>query len=461
MKNDGLIEELSNCFADQASAIGLLGKIGIKPGRLPAFGSMAADQWWYSVCVELERGLIDNGLERLLNAAADTYPGNPRFKDYLTERSKPDNRGSGPGNIDLTISGNMSDNLLLEIIDRAARFVKETGGDFVLNLGRQGSSRFNLSVEGVPPDEIDRIVREIERICEERGVQAQVNRTSYTFRDYYSDPLTAEGPDGQRFALEQIRASTPVKDIARGVMNSYKDDVWPMTKTGQRQQAVIDRVTPEGTVRLDPRQTLHDAGVRPGDTLQVSPERTAGAVDPLLREEALARVRVQVLDHATANPGFEVEANSLVAPTEYLFRFQAPSFAPPLSPDEPPRPIKWHEVLVELPPDFPIEAPLAWWQTEIFHPNIHPETGLVCLGDLQENYQPGLDFGELCKMLVDIAAYRSYAFDKGYFDEAAAKWALSAEGQLAIEQAGGFSLIRRLVEAGQPQQPLRIRRIDQ
>lgn len=490
MENKGFIKELAECFSEQPEAIALLAKLGIKEVQFPSFNSMTPEQWWRLVCKKFALGKVEDGLKRLIDAAmaeypfnpvfknyqeeggaknelelilrgaADTYPGKSLFKEYQSDQSRPDNRGDIAGIVELVLPGNLSDDLILKIIDLILARAGAMGGRAVLNLGRSGSSRFNFSVDGIPPEQIDRLAREIEQACANLGVQARVTREPYTFRDYYSDPLTAEGPDGQRFALEQIRASTPVKDIARGVMNSYKDEVWPTTKTGQRQQAVIDRVTPEGTVRLDPRQTLHDAGVRPGDTLQVSPERTAGAVDPLMREEALARVRVQVLDHAAANPGFEVEANSLVAPTEYLFRFRAPSFAPPWYPGEPPRPIERHEVLVELPPDFPIEAPLAWWQTEIFHPNIHPENGRVCLGDLQENYQPGLDFGELCKMLVDIAAYRSYAFEKGYFDEAAAKWALSEEGQLAIEQAGGFSLIRRLVEAGQPQQPLRIRRID-
>ncbi len=214
-------------------------------------------------------------------------------------------------------------------------------------------------------------------------------------------------------------------------------------------------------MRLDPRQALHDAGVRPGDTLRVSPERTAGAVDPLMREEALARVRVQVLDYAAAHPGFEVEANSLVAPTEYLFRFQARSFAPPPSAGQEPRAVDLHEVLIVLPPDFPIKAPDAWWQTEIFHPNIHPENGYVCLGALQKYYKSGLNFGELCQMMVDIASYRTYTIDpKDYLDQKARDWAVSAEGQIAIEDAGGYSILRRLVEDGLPAQPVRIRKLD-
>jgi Ubiquitin-conjugating enzyme/Effector-associated domain 1 len=461
MQQEGLIEELADCFDTEPAALALLARINVKEAFFRLFNSMQTRQWWDHVCREIGKGIIRNGLDRLVCAAADVFPGNQKFEKYQKAQSKPENRGRVSGNIKLTLPANIPPEMVLKIIESAKNTVLETGGEFVLNLGSPGSSQFHFSIDGVPPEDVDRIAQRIARICAQEGVQAEVTREPYNFRDYYSDPLTAEGPDGRRFELEHIRASTPVRDVARGVMNSYQDDVWPATRTGQKQQAVVDRVTPEGTVRLDPRNTLHDAGVRPGDTLRVSPERTAGAVDPLMREEALARVRVQVLGHAAANPGFEVEANSLVAPTEYLFRFRVPSFAPPASPGQSPRRIEQHEVLLELPPDFPIKAPEAWWQTDIFHPNIRLDNGWVCLGALKKHYKPGLDFGDLCKMLVDIAAYRTYTVDPhDYVNSDAYQWALSSDGQIAIERAGGFSLRFRLVAEGQPAQPLRIRKVE-
>ena len=328
----------------------------------------------------------------------------------------------------------------------------------MINLGEQGSSRFNLTLEGLTDSQIDNLFEEVRESCRSRGVSADIHIEPYHFRDYYADPLTAEGPDGRRYALDRIRASTRVKDIARGVMHQYSDDVWP-SRQGQKTQAVVDQVAADGKgKRLDPGETLHDAGVRPGDTLRVAPERTAGAIDPLMREAGLARAKNEVLKFAESHPGFEVDANSLVAPTEYLFRFSTKGFAPPLSPGGPPRPINDHEVLIELPDDFPIKAPLAWWQTEIFHPNIDPATGWVCLGALQDQYRPSLDFGELCQMLFDLAGFRNYAVTEGHNPDAA-KWALSPEGQLTIEQIGGLSIIRRMVMEGEPEQQLNIREI--
>lgn len=64
-----------------------------------------------------------------------------------------------------------------------------------------------------------------------------------------------EGPDGQRFALERVRASTLVGDVARAVMNDYQQSggaAWAQASvakgapTGARQQAVVDLVTDGG-----------------------------------------------------------------------------------------------------------------------------------------------------------------------------------------------------------------------
>ncbi len=37
---------------------------------------------------------------------------------------------------------------------------------------------------------------------------------------------------------------------------------------------------------------------------------------------------------------------------------------------------------------------------------------------------------------------------------------LSKEGQIAIERAGGYSITSRLVSQGQPEHPVRIRKVD-
>ena len=106
-----------------------------------------------------------------------------------------------------------------------------------------------------------------------------------------------------------------------------------------------------------------------------------------------------------------------------------------------------------------MKAPQAFWQTPIFHPNIEPKTGFVCLGDLGDRYRPGLDFGKLCQLLIDIASYQNYAVEEGLNKEAQA-WATSKEGQIAIEKRGGQCVLRKFLHEVQTPPKLNIRRLD-
>lgn len=180
---------------------------------------MTTIEWWEHVYEKVEQGILTGGFRKLLQQAADIYPGSHLFNIYIGEQSKPDHRNDVSGNIDLKLPKDLPPEVILQIIEAAKKAVLETGGNFVLNLGQPGSSRFNFSIENVSSEQVDRIVESIQRLCTERGVQALVTREPYNCRDYYTDPLTAEGPDGQRFALDQVRASTPVRDVARAIIN--------------------------------------------------------------------------------------------------------------------------------------------------------------------------------------------------------------------------------------------------
>jgi len=58
-----------------------------------------------------------------------------------------------------------------------------------------------------------------------------------------------------------------------------------------------------------------------------------------------------------------------------------------------------------------------------------------------------MDFGQLCQMLVDMAAYRQYETrdvredeGEGYLNQLAARWASSEAGQQRIADRGGLRL---------------------
>jgi ubiquitin-protein ligase len=58
------------------------------------------------------------------------------------------------------------------------------------------------------------------------------------------------------------------------------------------------------------------------------------------------------------------------------------------------------KIKLEIPFDYPMKPPKCLFLTQIFHPNIFPDTGYICLNILQpENWNPSLD---LEKVLISI-----------------------------------------------------------
>ena len=382
---------------------------------------------------------------KLPSSASSASPKETRAA--LTEKALP---------ISILLEQTLGDDEILEIVRASQRAAASIGKRASLDLVEQAG--LSLSLENGTDEETDRFVARI-RESIRPSLRAEVQREAFGFRDYFLDPIFVDGPDGQRFSLDHLRASTPLADVARGVMEAYEESFWPMSK-GEKATPVLDlrRHGEAGVQRLFSRQTLHEAGVRPFDLVEVHPERRAGSVNPFLLTESLTMVKNQILEFARTTPGFEVQANSVDVPTEYLVRFVAPGFAPPLSALSSPRRIDEHEVLLVLPADFPVRAPSAFFQREVFHPNVDRKTGLVCLGVLAESYRPGLHFGTLCQMLIDMASYRNYELREGYDMEAAA-WAASEAGQSAIAELGGRRLSEFDDNPGRRGRPLRYTRL--
>ncbi|MCE3289752.1 MAG: hypothetical protein K0R83_1764, partial [Caulobacter sp.] len=71
--------------------------------------------------------------------------------------------------------------------------------------------------------------------------------------------------------------------------------------------------------------------------------------------------------------------------------------------------------------------------------------GFACLGALGDAYRPGLDFGELCMLLLDIASYQNYDLLEGY-NSAAREWAMSEEGMRDIAARGGKPAFQRFLD---------------
>ncbi len=191
----------------------------------------------------------------------------------------------------------------------------------------------------------------------------------------------------------------------------------------------------ERTNRLNPNNTLGEAGVRDNDTLRVLPESIAGAVNPHERLRALVVDQREVQALVASDPQhLTVKTNADHAPTRYLLTIRYPGVKPGDREDA--ELTDEHQVEIALPAAYPLSAPVVRWLTPIFHPNISHVGGHVCLGVLAERYLPGLGLAYLVRMLIDMARYRNYDLD-GVYNLDAARWVRSAEGQETILRLDG------------------------
>jgi hypothetical protein len=274
--------------------------------------------------------------------------------------------------------------------------------------------------------------------------------------DYLLQTLIVEGPDGRRFRVRDVPAQESISNMAREVVESQ----YPRPSGSRTLPITVDHVRDGQPQRVDGDSTFDEAQIRDGDTVRVGYQTNAGSVNPDEHQAALFRARNQIDAFASSHPGFGVRANSAQLPTEYELSFTQRSLGPAERMGDDPVPIDDHVVLLQLGPDFPRTPPMLWWESPIFHPNVSPNygdarvrrpqtAGLVCLGILAESWQPSWSFGDLCQMVIDMAAYRSYGLweqvgwnDDGtprrkgdFYDADAAEWV--QRNQHVIEALGG------------------------
>jgi len=458
--NAGLLADLANRYDTEVAARALLAQIGFPRADIPAWPpTHNARQFWTPVCNQIDLGLVAGGLLTLLEAAVQTYPGWTNALRFLQPpQPAPPAAPCAEGHIHLYVRGQHDPlAVMTRVLGAAARRGIPTNN---LALGFANEQGILFRFTGTMAQALE-LTRDLEQ--GDGHLHTRVGQSDHP--EYLYHILNVVGPDQARLEVRDIPASTTVGELARGVLTKeYDPKAFGADDQGRPRPTVVERLAEDGsTQRLNGNQSLQHQGIQDGDTLTVNPESRAGAVAPEVRQTALLRARSQILGYQERHTGFRVGLlPPTECPTEYVFRFRAPSFAPPPGTGEPPRTIDDHDVFLSLPGDFPVLAPEAFWLTPIFHPNIWPDPARakVCLGLLEERYRPSLDFGYLCQMLVEIAAYRNYVVHEGYNREAL-KWAVSTEGQLAIEARGGCSITRMMLqdEFRPEPPPLRIRRL--
>ncbi|TQS46762.1 hypothetical protein FL583_00325 [Cryptosporangium phraense] len=464
---------LPRIFAEAGSARDVLLRIGLRPDQILPFAD--ARTFWQEMFARIDAGAVQQPHYRLLAEVLEVYPYHPQLRE-LAERYGV----IGPGDHDEVVPfrslaaadepdpepepepSPVEGIRATDLDDRVVHVLVRAGSE-----DERQTAEATLAGLGLEPQEVwstPYAVSFAVAFADPATVRRRLDDTDLSWnvvppgrRDYLLRALYVEGPDGRAFRIRDVPAQQTVGDVSAQVMGAEYPTSDPT------RNVVVEHLKPDGTDRrLNSQDTLDDAGVRDGDRVRLGVEATAGSINPLDRQDALFRARNQLMAFADSRPDVSVRANSTELPTEYEIDFVARSFAPgpPSSgaPDEPGDPVETskHQVRIQLPPEFPIQPPLVFWVTPIFHPNVYPNydgplarkrpfmRGKVCLGALDELYQPSLDFSELAQVLVDIAGFRNYGlFEVGgavdeeptvrgnYYDRRAAEWVWDNQDRIA------------------------------
>ena len=62
------------------------------------------------------------------------------------------------------------------------------------------------------------------------------------------------------------------------------------------------------------------------------------------------------------------------------------------------------ELFIDIPKQYPMVAPKTIMKTKIFHPNIHHETGEICLDILKTEWSPVWTIEALCRAVIALLA---------------------------------------------------------
>eukprot|EP00761_Pharyngomonas_kirbyi_P000059 gb/GECH01000059.1/.p1 GENE.gb/GECH01000059.1/~~gb/GECH01000059.1/.p1 ORF type:complete len:155 (+),score=39.64 gb/GECH01000059.1/:1-465(+) len=91
----------------------------------------------------------------------------------------------------------------------------------------------------------------------------------------------------------------------------------------------------------------------------------------------------------------------MVPDEENIFRWKAFISGPPDTPFEGG---VW-ELELQVPSEYPISAPSATFNTQIFHPNVHFKTGEVCLDILKTQWSPAWTLQSVCRAIITLLAH--------------------------------------------------------
>jgi hypothetical protein len=464
---EDLLDIMTRIYANDSQAATILNSIGFPRGLRPNFVGMTPANYWNAIFVEFQNGVMHAPYRQLISRSMRIYPANEDLRalaeHYGITRSPsvpkavPQSQ-SQPGQMPAPEPPPVPPGLAAAPVPDSCHVIVRADTE---DIRREAAAA--LTALGLRPREAWSTPHAVSYLVDSDQpdvVRHGLRNVAFGWTvvapgqpDYLLSQLYVEGPDGRQFRLTDAPAQQTNSDVAAEVVDQYGAGFADATRS-----TVIDHVEPDGQGRrLDPDATLHDSGIQDGDRMRVGFETRAGAVNPLDRQDALYRVRNQITAYAEGRTGFVVRSDSTLLPTTFEVDFEQLGFGPPLVPGGEPQEILRHTILIRLGQDFPETAPEVYWLTPVFHPNVFPtyeceqsrmfpaSRGTVCLGLLAESYQPSLDFGGLCQMLVDMAGFRNYSLYEptgelgpdgklrvrgNFYDGAAAEWVESHQDRI-------------------------------
>ncbi|CAM9868633.1 unnamed protein product [Chrysoparadoxa australica] len=63
-----------------------------------------------------------------------------------------------------------------------------------------------------------------------------------------------------------------------------------------------------------------------------------------------------------------------------------------------------YELVVEVGPQYPMSPPIMKFVTKVFHPNVHFETGEICLDILKKEWSPAWSIQASCRAIISLLA---------------------------------------------------------
>lgn len=212
---------------------------------------------------------------------------------------------------------------------------------------------------------------------------------------------------------------------------------------------VVPLRTASAAFTISSGRTLAAAGVRNGDHFSLVRECHAAAIrDP--REDRLRTERLELeelnrksetVDVAPINvlPGTEPEEYQLTFKCRGIYRIdanQAPVYG------------YVHHALMNCGEGFPSTAPIVYWQSDIWHPNIDHVGKGVCTN--AKEWVPAMRLLDTCRMLFEMVQYKAYHAinaDPWPLDREVAQWVRDyAEPNGIVDKSRGIWVDNRPFE---------------